>query len=170
MRKKIIGIVISTMLCCSMYSQQESISASFKKEIDRYLSFTIPTISVGQLVAESDKYLILDAREKDEYEVSHIPGARYVGYNFFKLKEISSEDKSTPVVVYCSIGYRSEKIGEKLKKAGFEKVYNLYGSLFAWANAGYSLEDHSGKTTNRIHGYNEDWSRWITGENLKVVH
>ena len=170
MRKEIIGIFILTMMSFSVYSQQKSISSSFKNEIDRYLSFTVPTISVGQLEAEADKFLILDAREKEEYDVSHIPGARYVGYNFFKLKEISSEDKSTPVVVYCSIGYRSEKIGEKLKKAGFEKVYNLYGSLFAWANAGYALEDHSGKTTNRIHGYNKDWSQWITGENLKVVH
>jgi rhodanese-related sulfurtransferase len=153
-----------------IYGQNTTISESFKKEINSYLSFTVPTISIKQLAEEKEKYLLLDAREKEEYSVSHIPEARYVGYDFFNIGNIKDLDKAKPVVVYCSIGYRSEKIGERLRQAGFQKVFNLYGSIFAWANAGLAMEDDSGKTTNRIHGYNQDWSRWITGSDLKIVY
>ena len=151
-------------------SQSAGISMEFKKEIDDYLSFTIPIIEVDQLAKDLEGYHLLDAREKEEYEVSHIPGARYIGYDHFKLKDIEKLDKSIPVVVYCSIGYRSEKVSEILKRSGFKKVYNLYGSIFAWANAGLPLNDLSGKTTKRIHGYNKDWSRWITGDKLEIVY
>jgi rhodanese-related sulfurtransferase len=151
-------------------SQSSGISLDFKDEIDLYLSFTIPTIDVEQLDKQRTRYTILDAREKEEFNVSHIPGARYIGYDHFKLMELENLDKSKPVVVYCSIGYRSEKVSEILKQAGFKKVYNLYGSIFAWANAGLPLEDISGKTTNRIHGYNKDWSRWIKRKDLKIVY
>lgn len=169
MKIRITSIGLLMVIFWPVFGQQKNISESFKEEINKYLSFTVPTISIGQLEKEKDKYLILDARERDEYDVSHIPGSRYVGYDFFKITQLSAEDKSKPVVVYCSIGYRSEKIGERLHQEGFEKVYNLYGSIFAWANAGFTLEDNSGKTTNRIHGYNEDWSRWITGKQLEIV-
>lgn len=150
-------------------SQSPGISPEFKKEIDRFLSFTIPTIGIDKLKEERDDYILLDAREKEEYEISHIPGARYVGFDHFKLNNLHL-DKSKPVVVYCSIGYRSEKVSELLKRSGFKKVYNLYGSIFAWANAGWVLKDRSGNTTNRIHGYNKDWSRWITGKELDIVY
>jgi rhodanese-related sulfurtransferase len=162
--------MVFVFIIMPIYGQNKTISEPFKKEIDSYLAFTVPTISINQLVEEQEKYLLLDAREEEEYKVSHIPEAKYVGYDFFNLSKINDLDKTKPVVVYCSIGYRSEKIGERLLQAGFQKVYNLYGSIFAWANAGLPMEDESGKTTNRIHGYNQSWSRWITSNQLKIVY
>jgi rhodanese-related sulfurtransferase len=44
-----------------------------------------------------------------------------VGFNFNSKKvEAAVKDKNTNIIVYCSIGVRSEQIGEKLKKLGYK--------------------------------------------------
>ena len=63
--------------------------------------------------------------------------------------------------MYCSIGYRSEKVGEELKKMGFKNVYNLYGSIFEWVNQGNEVVDENEKVTEKVHTYNKRWSKWI---------
>ncbi|MEZ4984799.1 MAG: rhodanese-like domain-containing protein [Saprospiraceae bacterium] len=66
--------------------------------------------------------LFLDARERKEFEVSHLPGAHFIGYDDFDLSRVEKLDKGREVIVYCSVGYRSEKITEKLLAAGFTNV------------------------------------------------
>ena len=77
---------------------------------------------------------LLDARELEEFEVSHLKDAIWVGAKAFKTDSVSAiiKDKNTAIVVYCSIGVRSEKIGEKLIAAGYTNVKNLYGGIFEW--------------------------------------
>lgn len=105
--------------------------------------------------------LFLDAREPVEYRVSHLPGARNLGYDDLDLAVVSGVDKSRPIVVYCTVGYRSERAAKKLRDAGFQRVYNLYGSLYAWKLAGLPLEDAAGKPTNKIHTYNKKWGTFV---------
>jgi rhodanese-related sulfurtransferase len=134
----------------------------FDKRVDSYLSYTAPVIGVKEAYTSQTKITFLDARELVEFNVSHIPNARYVGYDHFDVKLINDLPKDKSIVVYCSIGYRSEKIATKLRKLGYTKVYNLYGSLFEWANQGYGLSDKSGQPTLQIHTYNKSWSQWVT--------
>ena len=42
--------------------------------------------------------------------------------------------KDAPIVTYCSVGYRSGKMAERLQAAGYTNVRNLEGSIFKWAN------------------------------------
>jgi rhodanese-related sulfurtransferase len=135
-------------------------NADFDKKVAQMLSFTVKTISPKDLKKQPNA-LILDARERSEYDVSHLPNAVFIGYSNFEKKVLDSVSKDKPIVVYCSIGYRSEKIGEKLKKLGYTKVFNLYGSIFEWLNQGNPVVDKNGKPTNRVHTYNKDWSRWV---------
>jgi len=113
--------------------------------------------------------IVLDAREKEEYDVSHIEEAIYLGYKDPDFSTLNDFDKDTPIVVYCSIGYRSEKIGEKLKKLGFNSVRNLYGSIFEWVNQGHKIVDHNGQQTNEIHCYNKKWSKWMINDAYQKV-
>lgn len=145
-------------------------SNNFKKLIDQSIEFTIPLLSVEELHPQMGEYILLDAREKKEYEVSHLPNAIHVGYDDPDLALIASLDKSKKLLFYCSIGYRSEKIGEKAKELGFEEVYNLYGSIFEWANKGYELEGPGGKPTQKVHGYNWIWGRWIINKDYEKVY
>ena len=69
--------------------------------------------------------------------------------------------KSATIVVYCTVGYRSGKIVEKLQKAGYQKVYNLHGSIFEWVNQGNSVVNSKGVTTTEVHTYSKDWAKWL---------
>ena len=111
--------------------------------------------------------IILDAREPEEFRVSHIKGALNVGYNDFSSeeKQLQNLDKTKPVVVYCSVGIRSEKIGEKLKKAGFTNLKNLYGGIFEWKNKGFPVIDSTGKKTENIHIYGKMWGQYLSAGN-----
>lgn len=173
---KILNILLLFAVSCTVIAQQDKgtdiqlKNEKYKKMIDRTIDFTIPLISVEELHDNMDEYVILDARERDEYNVSHIPKAIYVGYDQPELGLINSIDKDKKLLFYCSIGYRSEKIGEKAKELGFDEVYNLYGSIFEWANKGYELEDASRNETKKIHGYNWLWGRWIDNDGYEKVY
>ncbi|MFK7747564.1 MAG: rhodanese-like domain-containing protein [Kordia sp.] len=124
---------------------------------------SVPYITVAELL-QKENIVLLDSREKIEYETSHIENAVCVGYDKFKLKKIKKilpKDKNTPIVVYCSLGIRSEDVGEKLKKAGYKNVYNLYGGIFEWKNQDNPVIDNKGDTTENVHTFNEDWSIWL---------
>ncbi len=134
---------------------------AYQEKLQHLLSDKTPVIDVPQL-AKEHKLVILDARPAVEFDVSHIAGARRVGDTDFELSRVKDLPKDTAIVVYCSVGYRSGKITEKLLKAGFTNVRNLYGGIFEWVNTGNAVVDDSGKPTDRIHTYNKNWSRWVT--------
>jgi rhodanese-related sulfurtransferase len=127
-------------------------------------SNSVPQItpdSLAHLLNEENKTLVLDTRAKKEFEVSHIQNATYIGYDDFELKQLESTPFDQPIVVYCSVGYRSERIGEKLLKAGYSEVYNLYGGIFQWVNEGRAVYNINQELTDSIHAYSKSWGKWI---------
>ena len=111
----------------------------------------------------NSKYVVLDAREPKEFKVSHLENAVNVGFNKFDGEKTAQmiPDKNTPIVVYCSIGVRSEKIGEKLLKLGYKNVFNLYGGIFEWKNKGGNVVNEAGVSTDFVHTYNKEWSIYL---------
>lgn len=145
-----------------LYSQKsQCMDPEFHEKVHRTISGSIPTMDAAELKEKLQNLRIFDAREREEYEVSHIPGAEYIGYKNFDIKSLANIPKDTPIVLYCSIGYRSEKIGEKLQAKGFTNVFNLYGSIFEWVNRGYPVVNSSGEEVKKVHTYNKEWSRWV---------
>jgi rhodanese-related sulfurtransferase len=144
-------------------------TTSAQKSLDLLLQVnnneSIPYISVTELrnLQLKGSVVILDAREMKEYKVSHIASAKYVGYDRFSSEEISTDiqNKTTPIVVYCSLGIRSEDIGEKLQKEGFTNVKNLYGGIFEWKNSDLPIIDSEGKDTENVHVYSKFWGKWL---------
>ena len=164
-----ISILLSTVFFVESVATQRIINPSFDKKVERMLTGDVPQISVAEASACTDQYYFLDARKRVEYDVSHLPQSTWIGYKSFDITRLDDLDRSTPIVVYCSIGYRSEKIGKKLMQAGFDEVYNLYGSIFEWVNQDHTVVDTSGKTTSRVHTYNKNWSRWVDGTKVTKV-
>ncbi|MCJ8166676.1 rhodanese-like domain-containing protein [Pontibacter sp. E15-1] len=119
-----------------------------------------------QLQDTKVKPLLLDTRTPAEYRVSHLAGARFTAYNTFRVSQLQDVPKDARIVVYCSVGYRSERVGEKLKKAGYKNVQNLYGGIFEWVNEGYPVYNQHGKT-NQVHAYSKAWGVWLQ-EGVKV--
>ncbi len=131
--------------------------------LDLHNRQTVPYIEVPELAA-SEGYALLDTREREEYEVSHIENALWVGYDQFNIEDVTALflDKDASLVVYCSIGVRSEDIGEKLQDAGYTNVRNLYGGIFEWKNKGNAVINPEGKKTEKVHAYSKYWGRLLT--------
>jgi len=72
--------------------------------------------------------ILIDVREADEFAVSHIPGAINLT-NPAKILALAGET-GKPVVVYCSVGYRSAAIADQLLNANNVQVMNMQGSIF----------------------------------------
>lgn len=136
----------------------------FDKKVSSRINFTVPVISCQTLDSIKGAVALFDTRRKKEYNISHIEGATYLGYKDFDIKRLNDLPKDTTIVLYCSIGYRSEKIGEKLEALGYTNVYNLYGSIFEWVNLGYPIVNQQNKPTKDVHTYNWIWSKWVDEE------
>lgn len=142
-------------------------SKAYKLMLEGMYKHSVPTISCNDLKKELKGVELLDTRARREYEVSHLPNARWVGFDEFDLKTVSDLPKDTPIVVYCTVGVRSEKVGEKLKAAGYHNVRNLYGSIFEWVNQGNTVVDSQNKPTNQVHAYSRTWGIWLNkGEKI----
>ena len=100
---------------------------------------------------------LIDARAKEEFQISHISGARNIPYNSRDpLKYLANAKADNPIVVYCSVGYRSSILARKLQTLGFKEVQNLEGSIFKWANEGKPLVQGS-TIVHKVHPYNAHW-------------
>lgn len=139
-------------------------SGSYDQMLKEYYSYSVPLMQPDVLykrMMNGEKIHILDSRESSEYEISAINGAVNVGYLFFNKNKVDQYKKTDLVVVYCTIGARSESVGEKLMKAGFSNVYNLYGGIIYWKNQGFPVY-HNGSKTEDVHVYSKKWGVWLT--------
>ena len=144
---------------------QETISDLLKK----HNKHSIPYISVQELAMPKTDAIILDARELKEFNTSHIKNAINVGYDLFKINTIPDliSNYETTIVVYCSVGIRSETIAEKIKSLGYKNVFNLYGGIFEWKNKEFPLYNSSSELTEEVHTFSKEWSSWLT-KGIKV--
>jgi len=135
----------------------------FNTMVNTMLTNQVDTISSQELAGRlnNESIQILDSREYAEYGVSHLEGAKWIGYDQPDFNLLDSLDKSKPVVIYCSIGKRSEDIGLELEKRGFTDVYNLFGGIFDWTNRGYPVLNKDGAIVKKVHPFNAAWGIWV---------
>ena len=154
--KKIVFLLL--LISINSFSQN-----NLKDLLKKYNTESVPYISVDSLQAISKDVILLDAREKKEFSVSHLKNAQFVGYDKFNLKKTIKKlpNKNAKIVVYCSLGVRSEDVAEKLKKAGYTNVLNLYGGIFEWKNDGNKVFTSKNKETEKVHTCTQEWSKWL---------
>ena len=95
----------------------------------------IPEITAKDLKARQDRgddLFILDVREPHEYQICNLRG------NLIPLGQLPNRvnelDSSREIVAHCRSGKRSADAVEFLRKAGFQKVWNLKGGILAWSD------------------------------------
>jgi len=146
-----------------------SITSNAQKTLDqtlkKYNKNNVPYISVTELrmLQAQENVVIIDSREQKEFDVSHISSAIFVGYDHFSIEEFSETitEKDTPIVVYCTLGIRSEITADKLIKAGYTNVKNLYGGICEWKNKDYKVMDSTNIETQNVHTFNKQWAKWL---------
>ena len=90
---------------------QEALSTTsrvYATMLNGMLKKSVPFVSVDQ-IKKQPPAVLLDTRAPREYAVSHLRGARWVGYEEFSLARVQDLPKNTPIVVYCSVGYSARK-------------------------------------------------------------
>ena len=159
-------------LFISLFAAQSIAQDTLEELLKKHNKNSVPYITVQELAMPKTDAVILDAREPKEFEVSHIRNAMLVGYDFFDIKTVTEKhtNKNQKIVVYCSLGIRSETIAKKLKDEGYTNVLNLYGGIFEWKNNDFIVVDSEEKETEHVHTFNEAWSKWLTkGEQVFEV-
>ncbi len=135
-------------------------SVAYEQMLNLLLKKTVLPIKVKETSQLKSSYFF-DTRSKKEFEVSHLPKAQWIGYEEFAIKKLKNIPKNAEIIVYCSVGARSEQIGEKLKKAGYQNVKNLWGGIFQWVNEGQIIFDKKGTPTLKVHAYSPEWGIWL---------
>jgi rhodanese-related sulfurtransferase len=140
-----------------------------QKSFDQHLRLlyrkTVPLIQPEELalvLRQNKTVVLLDTRSQKEFEISHLPQALFIDYESFAMTKLQNISREAPIIVYCSVGVRSEHIGEKLQQAGFKNVRNLYGGIFEWKNKGFAVYNHQNVPTDSVHAYNRYWGQWLT--------
>ena len=107
--------------------------------------------------------LVVDVRAPDEFAVSHLPGARNIPMGEDLAGALAEVSPDRPILIYCSVGYRSARASEALSAAGFTQVHNYLGSIFEWANEGESVINADGETTF-VHPFDSDWGQLLRSD------
>ncbi len=156
--RKIIVVLLLILLPFLATSQD-----SLDELLDQYNNESIPYISVTELSTIESEVILLDAREVNEYNTSHLKNAIHVGYDHFDIDTVYKQniDKKSKIIVYCSLGIRSEDVSEILKEAGYNNIYNLYGGIFEWKNKDHKVVDSDENETDKIHAFSKQWGKWL---------
>jgi len=160
MEKKIFSLLALVFILIPALQAQ----TAYDKKLESLYKNTVPQIDPAEVKRkkeEGKQIIILDTRSPEEFAVSHLPDAKFVDYKRFKAEDVQDIDKNAEVVVYCTVGYRSERIGEKLLDMGFTDVKNLYGGIFQWANEERPLLNKNDQPTDSVHTYSRSWSSWL---------
>lgn len=106
---------------------------------------------------------LLDVRTPQEWDVSRLPAARRIDPGSDPVVALAGVATDTPIVTYCAVGYRSGQMADRLQKAGFTRVYNLEGSIFAWSNEERPLVRDE-VPVRQVHSYDQFWAKLLSPE------
>jgi len=117
--------------------------ASFS-EILTQVKATIDEVSVEETKSRADRSdapVLVDIRERDEYEQGFIPAAHWIPRGFLELKiEDLVPERDREVILYCAGGTRSALAARALGELGYDNVSSMAGGFGAWKNAGYPFD------------------------------
>ena len=157
-------VVLLAILAVSLYRGHDLAWGPLKKAIRGEFP-AVEQLSTAELAAwlerpEGPRPLLLDARSVEEYEVSHLPGAVRVDPDAEPPTLPDGLAKDVPIVAYCSVGYRSSVLANRLMEAGYSEVWNLEGSIFEWANEGRPVY-RGDREVRQVHPYDRRWGRLL---------
>ncbi|NLK84752.1 MAG: rhodanese-like domain-containing protein [Aeromonadales bacterium] len=88
---------------------------------------------IANTLIESNQCLLIDVREKDEYEQGYVPPAINLSVSSFDSEHLNkvAPDKAKPVILYCRSGRRSAEAALKMKALGYYYILDM-GGILSW--------------------------------------
>lgn len=83
--------------------------------------------------------LIIDVREQDEWDETHVAGTRLIPLD--QVAERTAEiPRDRDVILICRSGRRSGIAQKQLFALGYTRIANLAGGILAWEEAALPIE------------------------------
>ncbi|MBK8542494.1 MAG: MBL fold metallo-hydrolase [Caulobacteraceae bacterium] len=105
----------------------------------------VPFISMDEVKNRLDKsvndFIVLDVREKDQFDAGHIPHAKHLSRGQLELRVNDAfPDPTVRIVTYCEVGKISTLAAATLRRMGFTRVLALDGGMKSWREKGFPVE------------------------------
>ena len=95
----------------------------------------------AELLAADEAPVLVDVRERGEWEQGRIPGAIHIPRGNLESRiERAAPDRSRPVLLYCEQGNRSAFAARTLTELGYERTLSLSGGYVDWQRSGLPTE------------------------------
>jgi hydroxyacylglutathione hydrolase len=99
---------------------------------------SIPGITSKELRERLDEVMLIDVRQKSEWDEGHIPGAIH-----FEGGRVAWEDlpfpQDKPLAIQCSSGNRSMSVSSVLRRRGYRNVIQVEGGITKWKTQGFPV-------------------------------
>lgn len=136
MRRILLALAMTSLTAMPAMADNKAIAVD---EMAGYLDFVDyggGVIFAEQIPAEEyKKMLIIDARDRAQFEKGHIPGAINIEWRRV-LAQKSQIPKDKTVLIYCNTGSLSAQAGFALRVAGYENIRILQGGFEEWKAKG----------------------------------
>ncbi len=92
-------------------------------------------LATAKEMIQSEEVILLDVREKHEFELGNIENAIHIPRGELKSTVetlLPVNNKAAPVLIYCASGNRSALAGVIMQELGFSNISSLVGGYIAW--------------------------------------
>ncbi len=105
----------------------------------------VPFVSMeevkNRIATGAHDLVVLDVREKEQFEAGHIPSAKHLSRGQLELRVNEAfPDPTVRIVTYCEVGKISTLAAATLRRMGFTRVLALDGGMKAWREKGFPIE------------------------------
>jgi adenylyltransferase/sulfurtransferase len=108
----------------------------------------------SDVLDSAQRPVLVDVREKYEWDEGHIPGAIHVPRGYLELRvEGAVPNRSAPILLYCAGGTRSVLAARTLQEMGYTDVSSLKGGFTAWKDAGKAFVIPRTLNSDQMHRY-----------------
>jgi len=113
------------------------------KQSRNYTSLSVD--EAEEKIKEDENVLIIDVRNRDEFNVDHIRRAKNIPFDQLE-KRMGKLPRDKDIMVYCQTGSLSVRAVRKLEVAGFTRLYHMHQGLRGWSSTGYPTTKNRGST------------------------
>lgn len=95
--------------------------------------------AAAYLADHDNSAVLIDVRERDEYQPRHAQGAINIPMSEF-VARMAETPKDKDALIICEHGSRSAQVARYLMRHGYTRVYNVEGGTEQWEAAGLPME------------------------------
>ncbi len=144
MIRRITVVIIALCLAACATQQRYGDTTRTSDQMVKEAKASIKEVSIDdvrRMIDNREKIIILDVRDRDEFETGYIPGAKNLSRGMLEFKIATMvPDKNASIIVYCGVDLRGPLATRTLNEMGYRNAVNINGGLKAWKAAGYPIE------------------------------